>query len=83
MAGRALRVLGHDPGPRDHRPRPDWRSTSAASTSRPTSARWSDGAALFIPAYLAASLLAWYRGGHYYLDNWFERDARRACGERD
>ncbi len=38
---------------------------------------------LFIPAYLAASLLAWCRGEHYYLDNWFERDARRACGEED
>ena len=37
----------------------------------------------FIPAYLAASMLAWSRGGHYYLDNWFERDARRACGELD
>ena len=30
---------------------------------------------LFIPAYLGASLLAWYQGGHYYFDNWFERDA--------
>ena len=39
--------------------------------------------AAFIPAYLLASLLAWWRGGHYYLDNWFERDARRACGEPD
>jgi hypothetical protein len=38
---------------------------------------------LFIPAYLMASLLAWYQGGHYYRDNWFERDARRACGEPD
>jgi hypothetical protein len=37
--------------------------------------------AAFIPAYLLASLLAWYQGGDYYLDNWFERDARRACGE--
>jgi hypothetical protein len=37
----------------------------------------------FIPAYLIASLLAWGRGGHYYRDNWFERDARRACGEPD
>ena len=37
----------------------------------------------FIPAYLAASVLAWRRGGHYYRDNWFERDARRACGEPD
>jgi len=37
----------------------------------------------FIPAYLLASLLAWSRGEHYYRDNWFERDARRACGEPD
>jgi hypothetical protein len=36
---------------------------------------------MFIPAYVAASLWAWSRGRHYYLDNWFERDARRACGE--
>ena len=35
----------------------------------------------FIPAYLLASLWAWMRGQHYYLDNWFEHDARRACGE--
>jgi hypothetical protein len=37
----------------------------------------------FIPAYLLASVLAWWQGGDYYLDNWFERDARRACGESD
>jgi hypothetical protein len=35
----------------------------------------------FIPAYFIASLLAWRSGLHYYRDNWFERDARRACGE--
>ncbi|QDV33763.1 hypothetical protein [Tautonia plasticadhaerens] len=35
----------------------------------------------FIPAYLVASGIAWARGEHYYLDNWFERDARRSCGE--
>lgn len=35
----------------------------------------------FLPAYLLASAWAWRRGEHYYLDNWFERDARRACGE--
>lgn len=40
--------------------------------------RW--GAA-FIPAYLLASAWAWSRGRHYYLDNWFERDARHACGD--
>ena len=36
---------------------------------------------IFIPAYLLASFWAWRRGGHYYLDNVFERDARRHCGE--
>ncbi len=35
----------------------------------------------FIPAYLAASGWAWALRRHYYLDNWFERDARKACGE--
>jgi len=35
----------------------------------------------FIPAYLAASLLAWRAGKHYYRDNWFERDARVRCGQ--
>jgi hypothetical protein len=29
----------------------------------------------FIPAYLVASLVAWLRGGHPYLDNRFEREA--------
>ena len=37
----------------------------------------------FLPAYLGASVLAWWHGGHYYRDNWFERDARQACGERE
>jgi hypothetical protein len=32
---------------------------------------------LFLPAYAAASGWAWLSGRHYYLDNWFERDARR------
>ena len=31
----------------------------------------------FLPAYFAASALAWARGGHFYEDNWFEVDARR------
>ncbi len=40
----------------------------------------------FVPAYLACSLWEWtrrHRGRHYYFDNYFERDARRACGEDD
>ena len=36
---------------------------------------------LFLPAYVFASFLAWIQGRHYYLDNWFEIDARRACGD--
>jgi hypothetical protein len=35
----------------------------------------------FLPAYIMASVWAWARGRHYYLDNWFEIDARRACGD--
>jgi hypothetical protein len=30
---------------------------------------------LFLPAYLLSSLLAWRRGGHFYFDNRFEREA--------
>jgi hypothetical protein len=33
----------------------------------------------FLPAYVLASVWAQARGRHYYLDNWFEIDARRAC----
>lgn len=34
---------------------------------------------LFLPAYLLASVWAIARGGHAYLDNYFEREARGAC----
>ena len=36
---------------------------------------------LFVPAYLAASAWAAWRGGHFYVDNVFEREAFRAGGE--
>ena len=42
------------------------------------SERWGPA---FLPAYVLASVWANARGRHYYLDNWFEVDARRACGE--
>ena len=32
---------------------------------------------LLVPAYLLASVWAWARGGHFYLDNVFEREAQR------
>lgn len=32
---------------------------------------------LFLPVYLGASLWAWLRGGHYYRDNFLEREAYR------
>lgn len=35
---------------------------------------------LFLPAYLAATLVAAARGRHYYLDNHFERAAREPEG---
>ena len=38
---------------------------------------------LFLPAYASASLWAFLRGSNFYFDNWFERDARRACGSLD
>jgi hypothetical protein len=37
---------------------------------------------LFVPAYLLASALAWMRGGHYYEDNMFEREAFAQSGRR-
>lgn len=33
---------------------------------------------LFALAYPVASLVAWLTGGHFYRDNWFERDATAA-----
>lgn len=36
---------------------------------------------LFVPAYLVASVLAAARGGHYYRDNRFERDAVKAADQ--
>jgi hypothetical protein len=35
----------------------------------------------FLPAYVTSSAWQVVRGRHYYFDNWFERDARRSCGE--
>ncbi|VTR93902.1 Uncharacterized protein OS=Chlorobium sp. GBChlB GN=HY22_07765 PE=4 SV=1 [Gemmata massiliana] len=34
--------------------------------------RWG---AFIVPAYLLSSFLAWRRGGHFYFDNRFEREA--------
>ena len=64
-------IIGRDPGCLD-----DCRDHEQAHVRQVE--RWGP---LFIPAYLAASAWEWSRGRHYYLDNWFERDARRACGE--
>ena len=35
---------------------------------------------LFYPAYGVASLIAWARGGHYYRDNAFEKQAYDCAG---
>lgn len=34
---------------------------------------------LFLPVYALASLWAWARGGHYYRDNFLEREAFRVA----
>ena len=34
----------------------------------------------FLPAYFLAAAWARLRGGHWYRDNWFERDADRRSG---
>ncbi len=58
------------------------RDAAAADRTRPHERvhvaqceRWGP---LFLPAYLAASLVAMLRNGNFYRDNWFERMARRA-----
>lgn len=38
--------------------------------------QWRRWGPLFLPAYLAASLVAWLRGEGAYQGNWFEREAR-------
>lgn len=35
-------------------------------------ARWGP---LMLPAYFLSSFLAWRRGGHFYFDNYFEKEA--------
>ena len=35
---------------------------------------------LFLPAYGVASVVAMLRGGHFYRDNTFEREAYETCG---
>ncbi|HEX3554647.1 MAG TPA: hypothetical protein VIA62_15600 [Thermoanaerobaculia bacterium] len=36
---------------------------------------------VFIPAYLLASAWSFLRGRHYYVDNWFEKDANRKAAQ--
>lgn len=65
-------IIGRDPGCLD-----DCRDHEQVHVRQ---AEWLGG--FFIPVYLLASLAAHLRGGHYYLDNWFERHARESCGDR-
>jgi hypothetical protein len=74
--GFAAMTLGHAIIGRDERCLDSCRAHEQAHVRQVE--RWGGA---FIPAYLLASLWEWTRGRDYYLDNWFERDARRACGE--
>ncbi|RUL88228.1 hypothetical protein TsocGM_08715 [Tautonia sociabilis] len=76
FAKAAAMTLGHVIIGRDERCLDSCREHELAHVRQ--AERWGPA---FIPAYLLASAWAWSRGEHSYLDNWFERDARRACGE--
>ncbi len=69
-------TLGHVVLGQDHRCLESCREHEQAHVRQVE--RWGPA---FLPAYLAASAIAWARGGNAYRDNWFEIDARRACGE--
>jgi len=45
--------------------------------------QWFVFGVLFYPVYLLSSLVQGLRGKHWYKDNHFEVDARRAAGEKD
>ncbi len=61
-------ILGQDRDARDH-------ARDHEQVHVRQYARW--GPAM-LPAYLLASLWAWRRGGHFYFDNSFEREAYAA-----
>ena len=76
MVGASAMTLGHAIIGRDRRCLDYCRDHEQAHVRQVE--RWGGA---FIPVYLLASAWAWARGKHYYLDNWFEVDARRACGD--
>lgn len=70
--GAAAITVGHVVVGRDRQALDDTRAHERAHVRQYE--RWG---VLFVPAYLLASVWAWARGGHAYLDNAFEREARR------
>lgn len=76
MVGAAAMTLGHVVIGRDPKCLDYCRDHEQAHVRQ--AERWGPA---FIPVYLLASVWVWARGRHYYYDNPFERDARRACGE--
>lgn len=73
MVGASAMTLGHAIIGRDRRALAACRNHEQAHVRQVEA--WGGA---FIPAYLFASVWAWAVGKHYYLDNWFEVDARRA-----
>jgi hypothetical protein len=72
--GASAMTLGHVVVGRDPRALERTRAHERAHVRQ--AERWGP---LFIPAYVAASIVAAARGGHYYHDNHFERDAVAAA----
>jgi hypothetical protein len=68
-------TLGHVILGRDHATLCRWRRHEQVHVRQHE--RWG---VLFWPLYLAAGVLAWWRGGDAYRDNPFEVEARRADG---
>ncbi len=72
--GVAALTLGHVVLARDQACANDTRAHERAHVRQ--CERWGP---FFLPAYLAASVWAALRGGNFYRDNWFEREARAAA----
>lgn len=78
-SGPCVMIVKDLPGERDDR----WVKITEVHEGRHCAQQFVLGI-FFYPAYIAHSMWLWLfrKDKHSYLDNWFERDARRAAGQR-